>query len=484
MAIYHLHIQIFSRGKVHSAVEKAAYRAGEKLKSGYNGETYDHTRKAGVVHTEILLPANAPPEYADRAVLWNAVEKIEAARNSQLAREIELAFPKESSLEQQKSLVREYCNKYFVSQGMVADVCIHDRNVGNPHAHIMLTMRPFEPDGSWGAKSKKDYILDKNGERIKLKSGEYKSRKVGTVDWNEQTKAEEWRQGWSDIVNLFLEQNNITERIDHRSFKRQGIEQIPTVHMGVAASQMERKGTVTERGERNRRAKAANTEIQQLRSNLKQTKARLDKLNKWLDNTPQYEAPNLHTIINAMLGGSENKYQRQKVLDLKAAAAIKIFLDEKHITTMPQLREEVADMYRRRDGLSSEISGIDRREKVLTEHIRQAEIYQEYKGDYKAYLKQKPSRQEAYYESRREQLVPYEAAKKYLDAHLNGHSLPLKSWKDELSELHSKRAGLRLKYDSLIEEVRAVEIIRKNSEQLMRGAGQEREITRDKGAEL
>ena len=171
MAIYHCSIKIISRGKGKSAVAAAAYRSGEKITNEYDGLTHDYTRKGGVVHTEILLPDHAPREYADRAALWNAVERIEKNKNSQLSREIELALPVELSAGQNISLVREYCNRHFVEKGMCADVCIHDKQDGNPHAHIMLTMRPIEQDGSWGAKSKKEYILDGNGGHVKLKSG-------------------------------------------------------------------------------------------------------------------------------------------------------------------------------------------------------------------------------------------------------------------------------------------------------------------------
>ena len=166
MAIYHCSIKIISRGKGQSAVAAAAYRAGEKMISDYDGITHDYTRKGGVVHTEILLPAHAPAEYTNRTVLWNAVEEVEKAKNSQLAREIELALPAELTLEQNIFLVREYVTKCFVSVGMGADVCVHDKNNGNLHAHVMLTTRPFEPGGSWGGKQKKEYILDKRGEKI------------------------------------------------------------------------------------------------------------------------------------------------------------------------------------------------------------------------------------------------------------------------------------------------------------------------------
>lgn len=258
MAIYHCSIKIISRGKGKSAVAAAAYRSGETLTNHYDGVTHDFTRKGGIVHTEILLPPHAPPDFADRSILWNSVEKIEKAKNSQLAREIEIALPVELNREQQIQLVREYVKENFVSVGMCADFAIHDKQDGNPHAHIMLTMRPLEQSGKWGAKSKKEYLLDKDGQRIKLKNGTFKSRKVDTVDWNSQEKAEVWRQAWADITNRYLAAQDRPERIDHRSYKRQGIEQIPTVHMGVAATQMECRGIVTEKGEHNREIREQN----------------------------------------------------------------------------------------------------------------------------------------------------------------------------------------------------------------------------------
>lgn len=125
-----------------------------------------------------MLPSHAPPDFQNRSVLWNSVEKIEKSNNSQLAREIELAIPKELPSEQQIKLVREYVKDNFVSAGMCADIAIHDKKDGNPHAHIMLTMRPLNENGEWGAKSKKEYITDKNGERIRLKNGNFKTKKV------------------------------------------------------------------------------------------------------------------------------------------------------------------------------------------------------------------------------------------------------------------------------------------------------------------
>ena len=194
IAIYHWNIGIVSRGKGKSAVAAAAYRSGEKLTNEWDGMTHDYTRKGGVVHTEIMLPPHAPPSFSDRSTLWNSVELYEKAGNAQLAREIDAALPIELSREEQIRLVREYCSSQFVSRGMCVDFVIHDTNSGNPHCHIMLTMRPLDERGTWTAKSKKEYDLDENGERIRLPSGRYKTHKVDLTGWNDKDNTLLWRK--------------------------------------------------------------------------------------------------------------------------------------------------------------------------------------------------------------------------------------------------------------------------------------------------
>ena len=194
IAIYHWNIGIVSRGKGKSAVAAAAYRSGEKLTNEWDGMTHDYTRKGGVVHTEIMLPPHAPPSFSDRSTLWNSVELYEKAGNAQLAREIDAALPIELSREEQIRLVREYCSSQFVSRGMCVDYAIHDTDSGNPHCHIMLTMRPLNERGAWAAKSKKEYDLDENGERIRLPSGRYKTHKVDLTGWNDKDNTLLWRK--------------------------------------------------------------------------------------------------------------------------------------------------------------------------------------------------------------------------------------------------------------------------------------------------
>ena len=275
IAIYHCNISIISRGKGKSAVAAAAYRSGEKITNEWDGETHDYTHKGGVVHTEILLPPHAPPSFSDRSTLWNSVELYEKAGNAQLAREIDAALPIELSREEQIRLVREYCSSQFVSKGMCVDFAIHDTDSGNPHCHIMLTMRPLDERGAWAAKSKKEYDLDENGERIRLPSGRYKTHKVDLTGWNDKGNALFWRKAWVDISNAYLERAGSPERIDHRSNAERGIDEIPTVHMGVAACQMEKKGIVTENGELNRNIQKANRLIREIR-------AQIGKLKEWL----------------------------------------------------------------------------------------------------------------------------------------------------------------------------------------------------------
>ena len=196
IAIFHCTIKLVQRSKGKSVVAAAAYRSGTKLVNEWDGMTHDYTRKGGVVHAEIMLPAHAPPEFQDRAILWNSVEQIEKSKDSQLAREVEVALPVELSREQQLSLVRSYVKDNFVDKGMCADFAIHDRDTGNPHAHILLTVRPLKENGEWGAKCRKVYELDERGQRIADGRGGWKNHREDTTDWNNKEQAEVWRSAW------------------------------------------------------------------------------------------------------------------------------------------------------------------------------------------------------------------------------------------------------------------------------------------------
>ncbi len=269
-------------------------------------------RKGGVVHTEIMLPSHAPPSFSDRSTLWNSVELYEKAGNAQLAREIDAALPIELSREEQIRLVREYCSSQFVSRGMCVDYAIHDTDSGNPHCHIMLTMRPLDERGTWAAKSKKEYDLDENGERIRLPSGRYKTHKVDLTGWNDKDNTLLWRKAWADFTNDFLERNGSPERIDHRSNAERGIDEIPTVHMGVAACQMEKKGIATEKGELNRNIQKANRLIREIRAQIGKLKEWIADLFKARETAPEQppQSPNLANLLMKYLSVQREKSRK------------------------------------------------------------------------------------------------------------------------------------------------------------------------------
>ena len=256
----HYKIKISTRKKGHSAVAQAAYQSGEKLFDERSNRTKYYSDKRGIIYTEIMLPVNAPPEYADRSTLWNAVEAAENNWNSQLARRFEIALPVELSMEQSVALIREHCMEQFVSKGMIADIAVHDPDPPghNPHAHVMLTMRPMDEQGKWMEKAHREYLLDENGERVRDEKGKWKFRKVSTVDWNDRGNAEVWRHAWEVTQNRYLEAAGRSERVSMLSYHRQGIDRIPTVHMGPAVTAMERRGIMTNIGNLNRDIKAAN----------------------------------------------------------------------------------------------------------------------------------------------------------------------------------------------------------------------------------
>ncbi|WP_268629363.1 MobQ family relaxase, partial [Escherichia coli] len=236
-----LSMKIISRSSGYSAVASAAYRSGSLMLDERTGLTHDYTRKSGVAEAVILTPATAPAWCTNRAELWNAVEKAERRKNSQLAREIELAIPHELPQDAARETVLAFVRENFVSQGMIADVAFHHMDKTNPHAHIMLTTRAVGPAG-FGGKVR---------------------------DWNDRTHAETWRASWADHANRALANASYQEEIDHRSYERQGLEKTPGIHLGKSACAMETRGIETERGEQNRLINRLNLEIQISRTELR-----------------------------------------------------------------------------------------------------------------------------------------------------------------------------------------------------------------------
>ena len=310
MAIYHLEAKVISRGVGRSAVAASAYMSCSRIYNDYDGIQHDYTRKQGLVYEQVLLPPQAPPEWADRSVLWNAVEEAEKTKDSRLAREIIVALPIELSKKQNISLITEFVKDNFVNDGMCADICIHDTDGHNPHAHIMLTVRPLDENGKWQSKTEKEYLCIKNGEERGFTSAEFKTAQADGWEkqyqyivgkkkvymppsqakqhgyeraskypkstrygrqkpiaerWNSEEQLRIWRKNWADVNNLYLERKNIDSRIDHRSHKDRGIDEQPTIHEGVTARIIEQKGGTSERCEINRQIKADNKLLRELK---------------------------------------------------------------------------------------------------------------------------------------------------------------------------------------------------------------------------
>ena len=477
IAIYHCNIGIVSRGKGKSAVAAAAYRSGEKITNEWDGMTHDYTRKRGVVHTEILLPPHAPPSFSDRAALWNSVELYEKAGNAQLAREIDAALPIELSREEQIRFVREYCSSQFVSRGMCVDFAIHDTDSGNPHCHIMLTMRPLDERGAWAAKSKKEYDLDENGERIRLPSGRYKTHKVDLTGWNDKGNALLWRKAWADISNAYLERAGSRSRIDHRSNAERGIDELPTVHMGVAACQMEKKGIATEKGELNRNIQKANRLIREIRAQIGKLKEWIGELFKARETAPEQppQSPGLANLLMKYLSVQREKsrkysqyWQQQHAADeLKTVAKVVSYLSEHGISTLDELDAALSSVSDQADAIREGMKAAEKRIKELQKLIEYGRNYTEYKPIHDELKKLKngwTSKRDKYEEAHRAELTLWNAASRYLHASLPKGTkppLPISEWEKEYATLSGQRTAEYTKLKETRAEVAGLQNIRK-----------------------
>ena len=368
----HYDIRIVKRSMRQSAVAAAAYQAGDTLFSEYDQKRKNYSGKKEVIYEEILLPGNAPKEYADRETLWNAVEAEENQWNSQLARRIIMAIPKELSHEEQINLTKEYCKTQFVSKGMIADVAIHDKGDGNPHAHVLLTMRGLDENGRWLPKCRKEYVLDENGNRIRMESGEWKSRRVNTVDWNRQCHAETWRHEWEVAQNAALEKASRPERVSLKSFERQGIAYAPQVHLGPAASAMERKGIRTDFGNLNKEIRFVNRELYSLTRSIKNLQDLITTYVNAISELDMLDNPEEQSLSKVLSLYAEKRKQERSTWsngadqkgtagDLKRMASFFVFARQNAIYTVKDLSDYLDRMLQETTGIRNRIRGNERR---------------------------------------------------------------------------------------------------------------------------
>ena len=458
---FHFNISMISRGKSKSAVASAAYISCEKIKNEWDGVTHDYHNKKGLLHSEIFLLENIPKEFQNRSFLWNSVELNEKASNAQLARNFIIALPKELSFEENKKLITEFIQENFVSEGMIADLAIHDEsNEGNNniHAHIMTTLRPINEKGQWQAKSKKEYILDDEGNKILNKNGKPKTRKVELTDWNNKGNAEKWRESFAEICNIYLERNNLEKRVDHRSFERQGIQEIPTIHLGASASALERKGIETDKGNINR-------EIKKHNSLVKAIKERISELTSWIgslignlqakydeykqEKKEEYESEaelfNLYEYISIYhdLQGEKarklNPYASNKKIgaDLRRFSKARIYLKDNKLQTIADLQEKIFELAKQSKKISSDIQEKTQRIKDLNQCLICSDIIKENKKVYQEY-KSKTLFKDSFYNSHKKEIDRYLRARKTIEKFTGTSSIKLNEWEKEITKLEKE----------------------------------------------
>ena len=463
MTCPHFSISIRSRcnkrsGARGSAVAGAAYQSAEKLFSEYDGRTKNYSYKQPeLVFSELMLPANAPPEYSDRAALWNAVEKAETRFDAQLSRGIIAALPKELPFDQSIRMVKEYCRENFVSRGMCCDIAIHDPAppVHNPHVHIMLTMRGIDENGKWLPKSRKEYVLDENGQRIRLPSGEWKSRKVDTVDWNRKENAEVWRQSWEEYQNRYLERNQRPERVSLKSYKRQGIDQIPTGHMGAAASAMEKKGIETDIGNLNREIRQANSLMQSIRGMIRKLADWIGAVHEAWREIQAEEAAKpkpvyLGDLLQAKLeirraersGWSHRAQTNSSIKDMQKVLDFADYLNRKEILTAGELNDHLSEAYEETSAIRKSVKAMEQRARVIA-GIRKAygdcretkEIHDQYaKIGWKG-------RKEKFRQEHAEEIARFEKADRFLRKNVPDGKIDFKALSKEAAVLEKELAA-------------------------------------------
>ena len=482
MAIYHLEAKVVSRGAGRFAVAASAYLSCSRLYNDYDGIQHDYTKKQGLVWQQVFLPEYAPQEWKDREQLWNAVEEVETAKDSRLAREFVVALPIELSREEQVELLQEFIREQFVSDGMCADAAIHDTDGHNPHAHILLTVRPLDERGKWQYKTEKEYLCVRNGEERGFTAAEFKSAqndgwekqypyKVGKkkvymttsaaevqglvrVDkhpkstrygrqnsiserWNSEEQLLTWRAAWADVSNRCLEHAGREGRIDHRSNAARGLDEIPTIHEGVTAQALERKGIISDRCELNRQIKADNALLREL-------KAEIKKLVTLVAHTVPAIAEGLEKLRSRVLIYC---YQLSHICSGKSHIQKSLAVWKPELERYTGLVQQIKEKSKERKALVAEKKELPvyhvKRHKALAVRIAELmEDLEELRSEKSLLLQKFEYAENAGAEAFRKDIAIMEAGLKKLEAQEQKYSAELDKALDEYAELKTQAADL------------------------------------------
>lgn len=443
LSLYHFHVTQIKRSAGQSAIASAAYRSGEKLYSQYYGETSDYTRKSGVVCAGILLPSHAPPEYADREALWNSVEQSEKHPKAQLAYSFDIALQREFTMDENIALVKQFLTDHFISRGMIADYAVHapekDGGIINPHFHVMCPIRPLNPDGSWGAKQKRKYVLDEHGNRIHDGNGNYAFNAVSTTDWGTPETLEEWRQAWAELCNAKFAEKELAEHIDHRSYERQGIEKLPTIHEGPAVRQMEAKGMQTDKGSLNRMIRKLNQMRKNIIAVLKEIADLIREIKEELSAPPE---PMLMEIVMRYFDEKSTSVwsMHRKLGYLKNMTDSFNFLREYDLNTLADLEARRAAHQEKLNAKTAVCRNLESRMKEVENLLRQAKNYADTKPIYDKWYSMKfKGKKDKYKAEHEDEFRKYYAAQRKLKEHFTDKGkLPIRKWEKELAAVNEE----------------------------------------------
>ena len=488
---------IVKRSKGQSAVEKASYISRSVLVSEFDGQTYRPKYHEDLVHSEITLPPNAPKEYADRATLWNAVELSEKGQKSQLARMLKASLPNEWSYELAEEVVRDYIQRNFVDKGMCADWAIHDsendKGQRNLHIHVLLTMRPLTENGEWGAKQKKIYDLDENGEKIPVidkKTGQQKVDKrnrkqwkchtADSTDWNSKENAKMWRKDLADTINATNEQLGIAVHWEHRSFKEQGIDREPTIHIGAVANALERKGILTERGNINREIIKNNILLEQAKEMLMLAKQEL--------HSAQYAkikstAVSVKNEVMEMIAKVRERKGRldlpivsgkhlRRISDrtaLQSADNAEKFITTRKIDSFESLAKFTADREQKYSQLENVHLSKGQKLNRLKELSKMYALYAPIQATYKESQSLKGFAKMKYDKEHKDSLSKYPELKERMQSLLqNGEKVTPKQWKAEIQSLQAEYDSIGKEQTKTATELAYAEVIGYNKKNLER----------------
>ena len=472
-----------------SAIASAAYRSGEKLHSEYYGEDNDYTKKGGVICSEILLPPHAPPSFSDRETLWNEVEKVERGKKAQLAYSFDIALQNEFSMQENIELARQFLLEQFVGRGMVVDFAVHspdkeDGGISNPHFHVMCPIRPILPNGKWGNKQRREYLLDEHGNRIRDEAGNDVFNAVPTTDWGSPETLEAWRQTWAELCNAKFAEKGLDCRIDHRSYERQGVEQIPTQHEGPTVRAMEGKGIRTDKGDLNRWIRKTN-------AMLRETKQKIAALIDWLKEVKaELSKPQPPALVELLSAYYDNRNKgvynsKARITNLKKLSEAVSYLESRRLYTADDLDTALHTMQDKIDTLKKSASGKQARIKELDELLRMADYYKAGKpvADKLKTIRFEKSRQK-YKSEHDDTLRLFYMAERKLKGQVVDGKLPAAAWREEKVRLETEYRDLQQELSVLYADTKKLWAIHYSIYEVQHEQERQNTVTRQKKREI